>query len=196
MPTIGNGELPSDFFPVSPIHFVSSNEDKVREVSRLLSIDLIPVSLEIRETQASSLEEITRDKLETARDVVSGRVIVEDVGLGFVALGGFPGPYVKWLLESTGAQGLGNIARGLSDRSAIAGCCVGYWDGATTRMFLGEAMGEILVEPRGDGNFGWDPWFRPEDSAKTFAEMDEIEKGAISHRGKAYRALQSHFNLL
>ncbi len=179
---------------MSRIHFVSSNENKVREVGRLLSIDLIPVSLEIRETQAPTLEEITRDKLEAARAMVSGRVIVEDVGLGFVALGGFPGPYVKWLLESTGARGLGSIARGLSDRSALASCCVGYWDGATTRMFLGEAIGEILADPRGEGRFGWDPWFLPEGSVRTFAEMGEIEKGTISHRGKAYRALQLHLD--
>ena len=58
--------------------------------------------------------------------------------------------------------------------------------------FLGECKGEVLVEPRGDRNFGWDAWFQPRGSVKTFAEMSPEEKDRVSHRGDAYRKLAEH----
>ena len=57
------------------------------------------------------------------------------------------------------------------------------------KTFLGETAGEILVQPRGEHHFGWDAWFQPRDSKKTFAEMTDEEKDAVSHRGHAYRKL-------
>ena len=109
-----------------------------------------------------------------------------------VGLGNFPGPFVRWLLEAAGGTGLAVIAYALRDRSACAQCCVAYWDGSAGHVFLGECKGEVLVEPRGDRNFGWDAWFQPRGSKKTFAEMTAEEKDAVSHRGKAYRALSEH----
>jgi len=50
-------------------------------------------------------------------------------------------------------------------------------------------VGQILVEPRGEQRFGWDAWFQPAGSSKTFAEMAPEEKDNVSHRGKAYRQL-------
>ena len=47
----------------------------------------------------------------------------------------------------------------------------------------------ILRERRGTGGFGYDPIFEPYGSSRTTAEMDAIEKDAISHRGQAFRAL-------
>jgi XTP/dITP diphosphohydrolase len=78
------------------------------------------------------------------------------------------------------------------DRSAKAQCCVAYWDGSEPHFFFGETAGEILVEPRGEQGFGWDAWFRPADSKKTYAEMSDEEKDRVSHRGKAYRQLAQH----
>jgi XTP/dITP diphosphohydrolase len=48
------------------------------------------------------------------------------------------------------------------------------------------------VQPRGERHFGWDAWFQPHGSKKTFAEMTDEEKDAISHRGRAYRMLAEH----
>lgn len=171
---------------------VTGNEDKWIEAERILGLPLRRVSLVLPEIQAHGVEEVTRSKLDVARAGGYGRVIVEDVSLGFDALGNFPGPYVKWLLEAAGGEGLGAIARGLSDRSALAQCCVAYWDGAKTAIFLGETAGEILLEPRGGRNFGWDAWFRPRESPRTYGEMDAGEKDLVSHRGKAYRLLRDY----
>jgi XTP/dITP diphosphohydrolase len=171
---------------------VSSNPNKGIEAERILGTPLLRVSLVLPEIQAKTVEDITRHKLEVARSKGYGRLIVEDVSLGFDELGNFPGPYVRWLLEAAGGQGLGAIAYALLNRTARAQCCVAYWDGRQPYFFLGETDGEILVEPRGDKHFGWDAWFQPRGAKKTFAEMTADEKDAASHRGKAYRKLAEH----
>ncbi len=171
---------------------VTSNPNKGIEAERILGVPILRVAIELLEIQAATVEEVTRFKLEQARSRGYGRLIVEDVSLGFDELGNFPGPFVRWLLEAAGGKGLGAIAYALLNRTARAQCCVGYWDGQTPHFFHGETVGQVLVEPRGGGHFGWDAWFQPDGSAKTFAEMTAEEKDAASHRGKAYRRLAAH----
>lgn len=166
---------------------VSTNPNKGIEAERILGIPLLRVSITLPEIQAATVEDITRYKVEVARTKGYERLIVEDVSLGFDELGNFPGPYVRWLLEAAGGAGLAAIAYALNNRAARAQCCVGYWNGKQVKTFLGETQGEILVQPRGERHFGWDAWFQPRDSQKTFAEMTDSEKDAVSHRGHAYR---------
>ena len=171
---------------------VSSNPNKAIEAERILKMPLLRASLTLPEIQAASVEEITRFKLDTARSKGYHRLVVEDVSLGFDELGNFPGPYVRWLLEAAGGTGLAAIAYALNNRAAKAECCVAYWDGNEGHVFLGECAGEVLVQPRGEKRFGWDAWFQPRGSDKTFAEMSDDEKDRVSHRGDAYRKLAAH----
>jgi non-canonical purine NTP pyrophosphatase (RdgB/HAM1 family) len=175
-----------------PLILVSSNPNKGIEAERILGTPILRVALSLPEIQAATVEEVTRYKAEVAKSKGYSRLIVEDVSLGFDELGNFPGPYVRWLLEAAGGTGLAAIAYALNNRAAKAQCCVGYWDGNSIRMFLGETAGEILVAPRGERHFGWDAWFQPAGQQKTFAEMTADEKDAISHRGRAYRKLAEH----
>lgn len=177
---------------IDKLIFVSSNPNKAIEVERILNRPLLRVALNLPEIQAFTVEEITRYKVEVAKTKGYKELLVEDVSLGFTELGNFPGPYVRWLLEAAGGTGLGAIAYALRDRSALAQCCVGYWDGSSTHLFMGECRGTILVEPRGEQRFGWDAWFQPANSDRTFAELSAEEKDAISHRGDAYRKLLRH----
>lgn len=177
---------------VDALILVSSNPNKGIEAERILGVPLLRVSLALPEIQAATVEEITRYKLEVARTKGDHRLIVEDVSLGFDELGNFPGPYVKWLLEAAGGKGLAAIAYALNNPAAHAQCCVAYWDGEQGHIFLGECAGDVLVEPRGAQNFGWDAWFQPRGMTKTFAEMSPEEKDRVSHRGKAYRQLAAH----
>lgn len=172
--------------------FVSSNPNKAIEAERILGVPLLRVSIVLPEIQAAGVEEITRNKLEVARTKGYNRLIVEDVSLGFDELGNFPGPYVRWLLEAAGGKGLAAIAYALNNRAAKAECCVAYWNGTKGEIFCGVAEGEILVEPRGEHHFGWDAWFQPRGSNKTFAEMTPEEKDRVSHRGDAYRKLSAY----
>lgn len=172
--------------------FVSSNPNKAIEAERILGMPLLRAAIDLPEIQSADVEDITRYKLEVARTRGYGRLVVEDVSLGFDELGNFPGPFVRWLLEAAGGTGLAVIAYALRNRSARAQCCVAYWDGTEGHVFNGECEGEVLVEPRGDQNFGWDAWFEPRGSGKTFAEMSPEEKDRVSHRGHAYRKLAEH----
>ncbi|GAC1433383.1 MAG: XTP/dITP diphosphatase [Thermoanaerobaculia bacterium] len=178
--------------PRDKLILVSTNPNKGIEAERILGEPVLRVSLVLPEVQAATVEEITRYKLEVARTKGYGRLVVEDVSLGFDEIGNFPGPYVRWLLEAAGGTGLAVIAYGLRNRTARAQCCVAYWNGREGKIFHGECVGEILVEPRGEQKFGWDAWFQPQGSEKTFAEMTDDEKDAVSHRGKAYRKLTEH----
>jgi XTP/dITP diphosphohydrolase len=171
---------------------VSSNPNKGIEAERILGLPLLRVSIVLPEIQAADVEEITRYKLEVARTKGYSHLIVEDVSLGFDELGNFPGPYVRWLLEAAGGRGLAAIAYALNNRAAKAECCVAYWDGTKGEVFRGVSEGEILVEPRGERHFGWDAWFQPRGSKKTFAEMTPEEKDNVSHRGAAYRQLAAY----
>jgi non-canonical purine NTP pyrophosphatase (RdgB/HAM1 family) len=171
---------------------VSGNPNKGIEAERILGMPLLRVSISLPEIQAATVEEVTRHKVEAARTKGYHRLIVEDVSLGFDELGNFPGPYVRWLLEAAGGKGLAAIAYALNNRSAKAQCCIGYWNGREVKTFTGEVAGEILVNPRGEARFGWDAWFVPRGSDKTFAEMTDAEKDASSHRGDAYRQLSAH----
>jgi non-canonical purine NTP pyrophosphatase (RdgB/HAM1 family) len=171
---------------------VSSNPNKAIEAERILGMPLVRASISLPEIQAADVKDITWYKLEAARTKGYGRLVVEDVSLGFDELGNFPGPYVRWLLEAAGGKGLAAIAYALNNRAAKAECCVAYWDGVEGHIFCGECLGEVLVEPRGQEKFGWDPWFQPRGSNKTFAEMTPQEKDQLSHRGRAYRQLAEH----
>ena len=169
-----------------PFRFATSNAGKLREARALLPVPIEALEVDLQEIQGASIEAISLHKLDQARRLVAGPVFVEDVGLGFDALGGFPGPYVKWLLSAAGGAGVGRIAAGLPDTTGSAVCHLAVWDGDSMRSFVGECRGRLLAEPRGTGGFGWDPWFEPQGSSLTYAEMSEAEKSRISHRAKAY----------
>jgi XTP/dITP diphosphohydrolase len=60
---------------------------------------------------------------------------------------------------------------------------------AIPRTFEGSCAGRILEEPRGDGGFGYDPYFLSDELGKSFGEASAEEKDSVSHRGRALRAL-------
>src|SRR2546421_8076108 len=104
--------------PAEKLILVSSNPNKAIEAERILGMPLLRVSIGLPEIQAADVEDVTRYKLEAARSKGYGRLVVEDVALGFDQLGNFPGPFVRWLLEAAGSHGLPVLAYGLRDRSA------------------------------------------------------------------------------
>ncbi|CAN0336485.1 unnamed protein product, partial [Ectocarpus sp. 8 AP-2014] len=122
---------------------------------------------------------------------VQGPVMVEDTGLCFNALGGLPGPYIKWFLDGTGHDGLNGILEGFQDKTAYAQCVFAFsaGPGKEVKIFDGRTAGSI-VPPRGPTNFGWDPIFQPEGRDVTYAEMAKEDKNAISHRGRALGMLK------
>ncbi len=80
---------------------------------------------------------------------------------------------------------------GRDDRSARFRCVLvlAAPDGTVLERTEGTVEGTILEAPRGDGGFGYDPLFLPEGESRTMAELSAEEKAALSHRGRAARAM-------
>ena len=178
------------------IVFVTGNEDKLKEVRRMVGSDLeiIAQSIDLPEYQGEPLD-IAAQKCRMAYEIVQVPVIVEDTSLCYNALGGLPGPYIKWFLEKLGSSGLFKLLEGFEDKSAYAQCVFAYYDGATMshpEIFDGRCPGRI-VAPRGPPKFGWNPIFEPEGYSETFAEMDDTVKNSISHRSVAFAKLKAYF---
>jgi XTP/dITP diphosphohydrolase len=76
------------------------------------------------------------------------------------------------------------------DTSAYFACVLAIvWPDGHQEVFEGRCDGHLVWAPRGKNGHGYDPWFVPEGCDRTFAEMDDAEKNALSHRGKAIRKL-------
>jgi inosine triphosphate pyrophosphatase len=136
-------------------------------------------------------DDVALEKCRLAAERVGGAVMTEDTSLGFAALGGLPGVYIKWFLDRLGHEGLNRLLVGWDDKGATAQCIFAFsaGPGAPPRLFHGAVPGRI-VPARGPKAFGWDPIFQPDGHELTFAEMDKDVKNAMSHRSLALRALQ------
>ena len=178
------------------VHFVTGNQNKVKEVRAILgeSCDEF-FTLEARKVDLPELqgepEDIAVEKAKLAAVDIGGPTLVEDTSLCFNALGGLPGPYIKWFLDKTGHDGLNNLLAAYPDKSAYAQCIFAYCEGPgkEVKVFIGRTEGTI-VPARGPTNFGWDPVFQPDDECaqkKTYAELEKKTKNEIAHR---FRALE------
>ena len=200
----------SAFQFVRVIHLLiaSGNRHKVREFARLLGSDFQVSDLstmrdipEIRE-DGSTFEENARIKAVAISHRCAGLVLADDSGIEVESLGGQPGIYSaryagEHATDAANRQkllsALAQLAPGASRKARFCCVLVLAQAGEVIGTFEGTVEGEIVHEERGCGGFGYDPIFRPNDSAKTFAEMSAAEKDSISHRGQAVARLREFF---
>ena len=182
----------------------SRNKKKIREVEailanhfpgiHILSLDDVGYVGDIEEN-GETYEENALTKAHTAVEAGKGiyPAIADDSGLSVDALNGAPGVYSARYAGGHGDDAannallLKNLARvSAEERTARFVCCIAlvYPDGREITV-RGETEGLIIDEARGEGGFGYDPYFYYEPFGKTFSEMTAEEKNAISHRGKA-----------
>jgi XTP/dITP diphosphohydrolase len=125
--------------------------------------------------------------------------IADDSGIAVVALAGHPGVLSKRWSGRTDLHGqalddennrllLARLADAV-DRRASYVCAAAYVDERGELVARGEVHGRIVAEPRGDGGFGYDPYFLSDELGRTFGEASREEKEGVSHRGRAFRAL-------
>jgi len=154
------------------------------------------------EETGSTLEENARIKARGVGDALGILAVADDTGLEVDALGGAPGVRAaryagenvtyaenveKLLAELRGVDTDARTAR-------FATVVVAREPSGAEVVVRGEVEGRIALAPRGRSGFGYDPVFEPtEAGGRTFAEMDAGEKHAISHRGRALRALVAHW---
>jgi len=170
--------------------FITSSENKLREVARLLGRPLTRASITLDEIQEVTLEPVVVHKAHQAYAQIRGPVLVEDTGLAFAAWNGLPGALVKWFLSSLGNAGLCRLMQIETNRAAVATTMFGYYDGTLYRVFSGGVAGIIVEQPRGALGFGWDAIFQPLGSERTFAEMSSEEKDRFSMRRVAVEQLR------
>lgn len=190
--TDGSGDM------ARTVTFVTGNVKKLEEVVQILGTKfpykLVNKKIDLPEYQGEP-DDISRAKSKEAAKVLKGPVMVDDTCLCFNALGGMPGPYVKWFLDSIGPSGLYKLLTAWEDKSAYALCTIGYYSGNPddeVKIFKGKTPGSI-VPPRGPPDFGWDPCFLPDGFDQTYAEMPTDVKNGISHRFRALQEMKEYF---
>jgi len=164
------------------LRFVTTNPGKVREARTYLPREVEQFAYDYEEVQSDDLAEIAARGAREAVAAADPPVFVEDAGLFVDALGGFPGPYSSFVYDTLGIERVADLAGAETDRSARFRSVIAYCDGGAVETFEGVVVGRI-VDPRGEGGFGYDPIF--EHGGRTFAEMSTEEKNAVSHRGRA-----------
>jgi inosine triphosphate pyrophosphatase len=177
--------------------FITGNQNKADYLAKLLGMPIEHQKIELDEIQSTSLAKIVTHKVKQAYEIAGRPVLVEDVALGFEALGGLPGPFIKFFIESEDSlEKLCRMLDGFENRSAKAECMFGYYDGTRLELVGGGLAGVIAEHPRGGGGYGWDKVFCPEGyGGKTRAELtpeeDEATYQAIKPIGALRQLLES-----
>ena len=181
----------------------SANSHKYSEMVQILSgvVNLIPRPSEIPDVveDADTLQGNARLKATAVRSATGCAAVADDTGLEVDALGGAPGIFsARYAGENATYED--NVSKLLREMSEVIGearsarfrtiALIAWEDGAET-IAEGVVEGVIAATPSGIGGFGYDSVFIPTfGGGKTFAEMDDKEKNALSHRGAAFRALK------
>jgi non-canonical purine NTP pyrophosphatase (RdgB/HAM1 family) len=177
---------------LTPFVLVTGNRHKLAEAERILGRALEHADLDLAEIQSLDLAEVAAAKAAEAWRRLGRPLVVEESGLDLPALGGFPGPLVRWMLAAAGAEGIARTALALGDPRAVARCTLLLRrDGSGAGDLLVEAAvpGRLVLPPRGAGGFGWDPVFVADGEERTNAELAAGEKDATSPRGRAWAEL-------
>jgi len=164
------------------VTFITGNTNKAEFLSKHLGLDIGHRKVELDELQSLNLRVVTEHKVKQAFDVVKSPVLVEDIGFTIKALGGLPGPFIKWFIQEVGYEGLCRLADPDPERIATTSVCYAFFDGQTLKLFEGELHGSMPQNPRGDDGFGWNCVFIPKGQDKTNAEMSEAETERYSLR--------------
>ena len=179
------------------------NEHKLRELAEILAgYELIPLpeDVELPPEDGDTFEANALIKARAARAATGMPAIADDSGIAARALGGRPGVRsARYAGENASDEEnlqklLQEVAAAGDDRRVAYVCAIAHIDeNDREQVFEARCEGELTLEPRGTGGFGYDPAVIPLDTGpgdeRTMAELSPDEKHAISHRGAAGRLL-------
>jgi XTP/dITP diphosphohydrolase len=184
----------------------TANPDKAAEISAILgssgTVELLPRPSEVPDVEETgdTLVANARLKARALAEATGRPAVADDTGLEVDPLGGAPGVWSARFAgeEATYADNVAKLLADLVDLVDGGGerrarfktvALVAYPDGREI-WAEGTVEGCIATEERGEGGFGYDPVFVPDEGdGRTFAEMAPEEKHGVSHRGRAFRAL-------
>lgn len=182
--------------PLQEALLVTGNKGKLSEARRLSGVEIDAAEIDLPEIQSLDIREVLLAKAVGAFDRLHRPVVVDETALELAALNGFPGVLVKWMLHSVGAEGIARTAASLGDSRATARCALLYYEPDRQVFAEGATEGDLVLPPRGDHGFGWDPIFQPVDHHLTYAELSGPDKDRISQRGKAWQTLKTRLTSL
>ena len=183
----------------------TANPDKAREIAAVLTDEAPSLELVARPPEVPDVDEVGDTLEDNARikavalcAATALPAVADDTGLHVDALGGAPGVHsARYAGED--ATYADNVEKLLGELDSLplerrvarfATVAVARWPDGLEVAALGEVEGVITTAARGDGGFGYDPVFVPlEGDGRTFAEMTDQEKQALSHRARAFRTL-------
>jgi XTP/dITP diphosphohydrolase len=190
--------------PGARIVAATHNSGKARELAALLEgrfevITAASLGLAEPEETEQTFGGNALLKARLAADASGLIALSDDSGLSVTALDGAPGIYsARWAGPGKDfGHAMELVERRLAetesrDRSAWFTCALAVaWPGGPAVVVEGRVDGRLTFPPRGDKGFGYDPIFLPEDHVRTFGEMDEAEKEALSHRTRAFAKLKA-----
>ena len=197
--------------PADALVLATRNEGKLRELTRILGhqvtgLDAFPDAPDVPETGAT----FEANALLKARAIAASTglpAVADDSGLCVDALNGMPGVLsARWAGQHGADQAnldlvLAQVADVPDARLGARFVCAAALvvpDGGPAREWVvtGQVVGRLIRVPRGTGGFGYDPIFVPDGFDLTTAEMTPEAKDAISHRGRAFRALAPFLHLI
>jgi len=173
------------------LFFSSSNDHKYLEAKKILDsfgIHLGFLKSDLEEIQSDSLYDIARKKAQNAFSKHQKPLIIEDDGLFVDSLEGFPGPYSSYVFKTIGNKGILDLLK--NNRQAKFISIITYCDEKLLESFNGKLCGTISTSQKGKG-WGFDPIFVPNNSNKTFAEIND--KNEISHRYKSLKKFSNWY---
>jgi len=175
----------------------------MRELLPGIELEPLPESYESPVEDGDSFEANALIKARAAHAAFGGAVIADDSGIEAFDLGRAPGIYSA-RYAGEGASDGDNLGKLLREVDAAGGgrraayvCVIALVDAdGTEHVFEANCEGVLLRERRGEGGFGYDPIFVPDDTGpddeRTMSELSPAEKNAISHRGRAARLAAAH----
>ena len=182
--------------------FATQNQNKVNEINQIVPEGIKVVSLlelGYKEELAEDFETLEENSMQKAKfvfDFFKKKCFAEDTGLEIDALNGAPGVYsARFAGEEKDMQkNMDKVLALLGDvnnRAARFKTVITYCMPNECVQFVGVLEGSIGFERRGENGFGYDPIFYLPDG-RALAELSKIDKGEISHRGKAFQKLILH----
>jgi XTP/dITP diphosphohydrolase len=179
----------------------SRNAHKLRELTPMLAPhELVPLppEVELPPETGDTFADNAALKARAAARATGRPALADDSGIEAAALGGAPGVRSARFAgeDATDEENLEKLLREVpadGDRQVAYACVLAFaTPTGELRLFEGRCEGELALEPRGSGGFGYDPAFLPADTGegRTMAELAPEEKDAISHRGRAARAFR------
>jgi XTP/dITP diphosphohydrolase len=182
------------------------NEHKRGEFERLLgegadggwAIDALAEHVQMPPEDGETFAANALGKARAAAAATGRMSIADDSGIAAAALAGAPGVRsARYAGEQASDQeNLAKLIREVPPGSALEYvCAIALVDPeqGLERIFEARCVGQMAPEPRGEGGFGYDPVFLPDDAPgeQTMAELSAAQKDAISHRGRAARQLRA-----